>query len=64
MHISSILLFLPIRSIVLFYLYMNVPINEKNVKLFKSLITLGRKHKTNVFISSVLIKSCVDEVNE
>ncbi len=37
--------------------------NEKNVKLSKDLMTTGRKHKTNV-VMSILIKSCLDHVNE
>jgi hypothetical protein len=38
-------------------------INEKNAKLYKDLITAGRKHKTNV-VMIILIKSFFDDVNE
>ncbi len=64
MHISSILLFLSIQPIfLLFYLYTFVCINEKNAKLSKDLMTVGRIHKTNV-VMSILIKSSFDDVNE
>ena len=50
-------------SLSLFYLYRFARINEKNAKLSKDLMTVGRKHKTNV-VMSILIKSSFDDVNE